>query len=355
MMKLKRLLPCREGSSIHLVNVDVREEYANAFRTESYHEFWTRVVALGKRKSTTYKSLVSSTADRLPSYRLFAEHLLDPDQPTVIRILNLSRINNHPAHHALLSDYFLETADASFLCGRLLKDIDRIRVRYRSLKTTIDTLETVLFSSVNHLPYILAQLTEFSSSSNPFASSTSSSHQVHTLQAGCANLLKRLESSRDEARAKIRLINKIKSSSAIFLVAFTISVTTIATAHALALLVATPSLVAVSLELASFKKLVRLSAQLDAAAKGTYILNRDLDIISRLVARVNDELEHIRAVVGFWLQRREDRLQASTEVVRQLKQNHSSFSQQLDELEEHLYLCFMTINRVLQSAFAIGI
>ncbi|PPS04928.1 hypothetical protein GOBAR_AA15730 [Gossypium barbadense] len=101
----------------------------------------------------------------------------------------------------------------------------------------------------------------------------------------------------------------------------------------------------VSLELASTRRLARESAQLDAAAKGTYILNRDLDTISRLVARLNDELEDMCAMVKFWLAGGEDRLQASGEVARQLKKNDANFTQQLDELEEHLYLCFMTINR----------
>lgn len=115
--------------------------------------------------------------------------------------------------------------------------------------------------------------------------------------------------------------------------------------HALVTLVATPSLIVASLELASSKKFLRLSAQLDGAAKGTYILNRDLDTIAQLAARLNDELEHMRSTVVFWTERGEDRLQAVEEVASRLKKNESSFRQQVDELEEHLYLCFMTINR----------
>ncbi|GFZ01127.1 transmembrane protein, putative [Actinidia rufa] len=266
----------------------------------------------------------STSADRLPSYRLFAEHLLDPDQPTVTRILALAR--NHPENHTLLSDYFLETANASLLCSLLLKDIDHTRVKYRSLKSTIDALETAQLSPINHLPVILTRLTEFSNSSNPFIYTASSPHRYQAVQAGCTGLLKRLESSRDKARAKLQRI-------------------TIITTHALALLVASPALIVGSLELASSRKLVRFSAQLNAAAKGNYILNRDLDTISRLVARVNDELEHMRAMVRFLLERGEERIQVSWEVARQLKKTNSSFSQQLDELEEHLYLCFMNINR----------
>ncbi|XP_044468364.1 UPF0496 protein At3g49070 isoform X3 [Mangifera indica] len=183
--------------------LDVCEEYAHAFRTESYNEFWTRVLALsnGNIESTT-------AAARLSSYRLFAEQLLDPDQPNV-----------------------------------------------------------------------------------------------------------------------------------------TLSLTVIVASHALALLITAPGLIAASIQLPSARRLARVSTQLDVAAKGTYILNRDFDTISRLVARLNDEQEYMCSMVKFWLEKGEARLQATGEVARQLKKNDASFSQQLDDLEEHLYLCFMTINR----------
>ncbi|KAM1020841.1 hypothetical protein ACFX15_041260 [Malus domestica] len=64
------------------------------------------------------------------------------------------------------------------------------------------------------------------------------------------------------------------------------------------------------------------------------------------MARLNDELEHMRRMVKFWVERgEEDWSQAGGELARQLKKNDCSFRRQLDELEEHLYLCFMTINR----------
>lgn len=311
--------------------VDVREEYANAFRTESYLDFWTRVIALSHANSTT------STANRLPSYRLFVEYLLDPDQPTATRVLALSRIR--PVYKSLLFDYFSQTANASLLCGLLLKDIDRTRVVHRSIKATLQSLS---LHATNFSPVMSTTLSDFV---NPFVSTASSPTRVRAVRASCSGLLKQLESSRDRTRAKLRLATGLKSGSAIFLVALTASLTVIVATHAIALLVATPGLIAASLELASVRSLARVTAQLDAAAKGTYILNRDMDTISRLVARLNDELEHMRAMVKFWAERKEDRLEASGEVARQLKKNDCSFSQQLDELEEHLYLCFMTVNR----------
>ncbi|XP_062120356.1 UPF0496 protein At3g49070 isoform X2 [Humulus lupulus] len=335
---IRKFIPCSANTSPnHSIDIDVREEYANAFRTESYIDFWTRVIAISNADYATAIPAESTSSARLPSYRLFMEHLLDPDQPTVTHIL--SSAHNRPKIHALLSEYFTQTANASILCGILLNDIEKTRGKYRYLKTSIQSV-----GGGSHT--ISNQLTEFSCSINPFTSPISSPSRVRIVQTGCSGLLHRLEVSRDKARAKLQLINKLKHGSAVVLVALMASLSVIVVTHALSLVVAIPSLISASIELASSRKLARMTAQLDAAAKGTYILNRDLDIISRLVARLNDELEHLRGVVQFWIKRGgQDWLKVSSEVAHQLKKNESSINEQLDELEEHLYLCFMTINR----------
>ncbi|XP_057950858.1 UPF0496 protein At3g49070 [Malania oleifera] len=324
--------------------VDVREEYANAFRTQSYDEFWTRVLALTHKDVVTCNPIGSTTSARLPSYRLFMEHLLDPDQSTITRILNLTT-SDLVINHSLLSDYFSETANASLLCTFLLKNIDQTRVKYRALRKFLESLEISSLPVDHHPPEILTRLTELTNSFNPFVASALSSCRFRVVQVNCSGLLKRLETTRDHARAKLQLVNRIRHGSAIFLVMLTATLATIMVFHALAAMVAAPSLIAASFDPTPTKKLTKALAQLDAAAKGTYILNRDLDTISRHLARLNDELEHVREMIGFWLERGEDRLQPFGEVARQFKKNDSSFSQQLDELEEHLYLCLMTINR----------
>ncbi|XWS50480.1 hypothetical protein CRYUN_Cryun12cG0091000 [Craigia yunnanensis] len=345
--RIRKFLSCpasAANSTIIPNSVDVREEYAKAFRTESYNQFWTRVVAVSHvGPATCISPMDSTTAARLSSYRLFAEHLLDPDQLSVTRILTL--IQNQPTTHALLFDYFSQTANASLLCGLLLKDIDQTRAKYRSFRTSIQALEIAHFSTENQFSGILTRLIKFSNYPNPFTSTAPSSSRVRVIQASCCELLKRLESGRDKVRAKLHLISSLQHGSGIFLVALTASLTIIVASHALALFVAVPGLIAVSLELASTRRLARQSAQLDTATKGTYILNRDLDTISRLVARLNDELEDLSTMVKFWVERGEDGVQASGEVARQLKKNDANFTQQLDDLEEHLYLCLMTINR----------
>lgn len=323
--------------------LNLRDEYAKAFRTESYHDFWTHVLALNKGHLTTHRSLGSTTAARLPSYRLFVEHLLDPDQPTVKRILSTTR--THPKISSLLSDYFSTTSDASHLCGFLLKDIDHMRRKYKSLKDPFDgSSKNGSCPMINNLPVVVTRVTLFSKS-NPFCSTAPSMNRFQAVQNSCSGLLKQLESRRDKTQSKIRRLKRLKCGSTVFLVAVTASLAVIVVTHAFVILVAAPGVMAASLELISIEKLTQWSAQLDAAAKGAYILIRDLDTISRLVARLNNELERVDALMQLWVEKGDDRLQANEEVASQLKRNNQSFIQQLDELEEHLYLCFLTINR----------
>ncbi|PWA50733.1 hypothetical protein CTI12_AA470210 [Artemisia annua] len=350
-MKFKLSMPTIKISSCNAakqtpsrsLEIDVREEYANAFRTQSYVNFWTRVLDQTHKGSTINQTVSPVAAARLLSYRLFAENLLDPDQPTVTQILALAK--HQPENHTLLSDYFSETANASIVCGSLLENLNHLRSKYRSLKTVLKSMETTKASVVNHCPIISARLADFSSSFTPFMVPISSPNGVQGVQVACFNLLKRLELGRDKAQTKLKKIKKIKYGSAITLVVITVSLTVIIVTHALALLVAGPGILVASMELGSSHKLAKLYAQLDVAAKGTYIINRDLDTISRLVTRLNHELEYMQATTKFWLKRGHNRSRSVEEFGRQLKKNDSSFCEQLDELEEHLYLCFMTINR----------
>jgi hypothetical protein len=302
--------------------VDVPEEYANAFRTESYIEFWTRVVAYSNGEYRSRLSRETTTSTRLPSYRLFAEHFLDPDQPTVNQILTQTKLQ--PEINSLLSDYFSHTANASLLCSQLLKDIDGVRIKYKSLKTI----------------QLVATIKE---GSNQISSSMIATNLIELSLCQCSELQKQLELSRDNLRAKLQMVTILKHCSTCAIVVVTTSLVVLVVSHGFALLMAMPGLTLMNLH--SKRKLTNATTQLDAAAKGTYILNKDLETTSRLVARLNDEMEHIRKMVKFWLERKEDKIQADGEVLRLLNKNQCNFSDQLDELEEHLYLCFMTINR----------
>ncbi|KAB1203252.1 UPF0496 protein 3 [Morella rubra] len=66
--------------------------------------------------------------------------------------------------------------------------------------------------------------------------------------------------------------------------------------------------------------------------------------MSRLVARLQDEVEHKKAMIQFCLERREDKL--SLQVEEEInKSDVIGFRKQVQELEEHVYLCLVTISR----------
>ncbi|KAG0448108.1 hypothetical protein HPP92_028005 [Vanilla planifolia] len=73
---------------------------------------------------------------------------------------------------------------------------------------------------------------------------------------------------------------------------------------------------------------------MDATARGT------------LVARVGDEVEHTTGLLSLCREGEgEVGRRMEVEMARQIWRNDEGFRQQLDELEEHLYLCFFTINK----------
>ncbi|KAG1359449.1 putative UPF0496 protein 2 [Cocos nucifera] len=89
--------------------------------------------------------------------------------------------------------------------------------------------------------------------------------------------------------------------------------------------------------------LKRVGAQVDAAAKGAYIVGSDLDTVSRMVRRAHDEVEHGRDVARLVLRIRERQL--VREAAREVEGGEEELAEQLNELEEHIYLCLITINR----------
>lgn len=89
--------------------------------------------------------------------------------------------------------------------------------------------------------------------------------------------------------------------------------------------------------------LEKLGKQLEVAAKGVYILMNDFDTMSRLVRRLQDEVEHRRDIAELCV--RNGRYEVLKEVVKEFFKQESCFLEQLEELEQHIYLCFLTINR----------
>ncbi|KAH7853152.1 hypothetical protein Vadar_034013 [Vaccinium darrowii] len=79
------------------------------------------------------------------------------------------------------------------------------------------------------------------------------------------------------------------------------------------------------------------------AKKGIYILINDFDTMSRLVKRLEGEIEHFRVVSDVCV--RNGKLEVVKKVAGELGNDQKGFLEQLKELKKQIYLCFLNINR----------
>lgn len=84
--------------------------------------------------------------------------------------------------------------------------------------------------------------------------------------------------------------------------------------------------------------------QLDAAAKCAYVLSNDLGTIDALVSRLRAAVEGDKVLVRLGLERGNERYLVQ-EVIKQLWKNHQGILRQVEDLEEHIFLCFYNINK----------
>nr|GMD88709.1 UPF0496 protein At1g20180-like [Ipomoea batatas] len=265
---------------------NVNEEYLYAFRTKSYSDFFLKAQELVKEP---------------PSHAL-AEILLEPGQETITAILDSSKF---PDLKPLLSKFFEISAEASKFCTTLLGTINHLQSHYNFIQQALDDDR-----AVSELRIIL---------DNPF-SDLEKQISFTRIRNEYSTMLLRLKSKRKTVVTKMG-----------------------------------PAVLSIPLK--PLKKLtnmrflkrgiLRIGEQLDVAAKGTYIVNTDLETISRLVWRLQDEMEHNKAIIKLCLDKKEDRFSVKVVVLmKEMKKNSVGLGKQVEELQQHLYLCLVTINRL---------
>ncbi|XP_041021664.1 UPF0496 protein At1g20180 isoform X1 [Juglans microcarpa x Juglans regia] len=330
--------------------LSVNEEYMEAFRTKSYIEIWSKVQGqLGGTNNISNSSKLSSSPS-LPLYLHLSEYLLEPSQETLVEMIQGMNL------HYLLMNYFEASFEACKVCELLLQSIHQTRANYRKIKLGRSGHDHAdHYADKQYCQALLCELAAFAVSKNPL--SNISTMQFRDIHDGHMALFHRLTS-------KYRKIKRGASFHRIWKRACGISLCISHTAllilllilalHSMVGIVAAPTLLAFSLDSSTKKMkggcggfktrslLDRLGEQLDVAAKGVYILINDFDTISRMVKRLNDEVEHRKAVADMCV--RNGKCEILKEVVREFHIHESSFLDQLEELEEHIYLCFLTIN-----------
>ncbi|KAA8537486.1 hypothetical protein F0562_027094 [Nyssa sinensis] len=321
---------------------NVNEEYMEVFRTKSYIEMWSKVQGQLRRSSLDRLSSSSS----LPLNIHLSESLLEPQQETVIPILEGSNL------YHLLVKYFEASQEACFICELLLQSVHQTRNHYRKIKRVIKLAKRV-YDPADYTA-IFKELSSFASLKNPF--SVINAQEFHDIHDSHGFLLQRLTSKRRKVkrRAKFtRFCKKIGLGFVISYSALAIALLVLAL-HSVVGIVAAPGLIASCLfsvkrgrKLAKrglkTRKLERLGAQLEVAAKGVYILINDFDTMSRLVRRLHDEIEHRRELADMCV--RNGKSGVLKEVVGEFQIHESCFLEQLKELEDRIYLSLLTINK----------
>ncbi|KDP36884.1 hypothetical protein JCGZ_08175 [Jatropha curcas] len=332
--------------------LNVNEEYREAFRTKSYVEMWSKIQGQLKRINVDGIDGLSPSSS-LPFYVHLSEYLSEPEKQQTLADL----IQRFKFHHSLI-DYFEASLEACNLCDLLLRSIHQTRVNYRRIERVIKLSNRMQDSAdytdkVNGV--IFRELTAYTLLRNPLSFVSQLEFQdVHDNNMG---LLHKLTSEQRKITRKVKVKRICKKVGGYCLLishtALLIALLVIAL-HGIVGIVAAPGLMGCSLYF--FRKkikfingglktglLEKLSAQLDLAAKGTYILVNDFDTMSRLVMSLHDELEHKKALADMCVRSKNTEL--LKKVVKEFYMHDSCYQEQLDELEEHVYLCFHTINR----------
>ncbi|KAL4278621.1 hypothetical protein GQ457_03G037920 [Hibiscus cannabinus] len=255
--------------------------------------------------------------------------------------------------HHLLLDYFEAGLEGSNFCESLLRSIHQTRVHYQKITSVIMISKRIQDVYDEQCSVIIhEELAAFAVLKNPFA--IFSPELFRVIHEANQDLFHKLTSAREKLKrqAKFRRISK-KIGSLLLVISHTTCIIALLMLafHSLIGMIAAPGLAACLFGTRKTKK-SRSSCNhqqelktglLDSSAKGIYILINDFDTISRLVWRVQDEIEHRKAIADKCI--KNGKVEVLKEVVRELRLHDSIFMEQLKELEEHTKLCFHTINR----------
>jgi len=332
---------------------NVNEEYLEAFRTKSYIEICNKAQGQFEKTISTKRLSIScstSPPPPLPPIRInLTEYLLEPRQEI---ITNMTQ--NFKVHH-LLVDYFKASLEACRCCDTILEGINSTRISYTRTTRVVKLSKRVLNEQTKKDIY--RELASFPSKLQNNPLSVISTMQFHDIHNRYMELLQRLTSKRRKIQRRSTLISVCKKVGGIALVtshAAILIALLVVSFHSVVGLVAAPSIVGglVGLFIKRIKNRIktrtnceRLCEQLDAAAKGVFILINDLDTMSRMVKRLNDEVEHRKMVAEVFVKNVGSKCEILKQVMSEFSDQESSFLDQLEELEEHVYLCFLTVNK----------
>lgn len=335
----------RRSRSVSGPTINLSQEYTLAIQTTSYNEIWAKihVTVDGQRVDGG-----DDADDEDEEDRSTLAGVLRPDDAAVARAL---RDAPDTELTRLAADYLRSTHHASLLCLSLRRALRRARALYGPIADVLALIPHARPLAAPHCDCAFDAFLLFDGTPNPFLPPTSDFQNMHRSFAGLKN---HLDHRLLKARRRRRLLRCATRGSGVCLVACAtaaaITGLVIATHAITALLAAAPACAASRGSCccsppAWMKRLQQHMDRLDAAARGAYVLNNDVDTIERLVGRLHATVESDKVLVQLGLERGRAQHHTIEEVVRQLRKNHPSLLRQLADLEEHICLYFAAVNR----------
>ncbi|KAK2665983.1 hypothetical protein Ddye_004557 [Dipteronia dyeriana] len=318
--------------------VNLTWRYAQTVHTNSFKDMWTMINEPNDDQNQDPGQIEHINGDEDP-HQLHLSQVLQPNRECVKEALQHAKSNTLTR---LVSDYFDHSESTTKLCLLLHQSIYRVRVLYAPLQELLE-----IFPLDNHsitqseCDKAFEVLLQFDNDDNPFP--CSNSHNFQRMRGSFSELDRNLRKS----RSRVHLFRRATSGAALCVigtaVAVTIAAAVVAT-HALIAVVAAPFSTAFLPRDLTKKERADVE-QLDAAAIGTFVLNYELETIDRLVAGLYTDIEGDKQLVKLALERGEDTY-CINEVLKRLRKNQQKFTDKLKDLDEHICLCFNSVNKM---------
>ncbi|OAY37108.1 UPF0496 protein At3g19330 [Manihot esculenta] len=331
------------SSTLQSPTVNLTREYTLAVESNSYNEIWSKIQISSPQEFDGEQIEFHSNNDDEAARQLLLAQVLHPNRECVEEALRDAVPNTLTR---LVSNYFDHSENTTHLCLRLHRSVYRARALYDPFLKLLDVLpqdsDCLTESQCNYAYEIFL---EFDRCDNPFP--CPDSHNFQDIRHSFSQLRQQLDDRLRKSRSRVSLVRRATAASALCIIGSAVTVTFAAVAiatHSLIAIVACPFCTVLNLPRKLTKKELEHVKQLDAAARGTYVLNNDLDTIDRLVARLHDSVECDKHLIQLGLERGNGKHPIS-EVLKHLQKNHLNFIDQLKDLEEHICLCFNAVNK----------
>ncbi|XP_062184781.1 UPF0496 protein At3g19330-like [Phragmites australis] len=346
----------RGSSPMSTATINLSREYTLAIHTTSYHEIWAKIHVDGDVRhreggggggSGGSGSGSGSGEEEEEADRVTLAGVLRPEDAVVERALGDAPDTELTR---LAADYLRSTHHASLLCLSLHRALRRARALYGPITDLLALIPHAPQLATPHCDCAFDAFLLFDQMPNPFPAPAAG---FQGMRRSFVGLKTHLDLRLLRVRRRHQLLLCATRGSGICLIACVTSAAiagiVLATHAITAFLAAAPACATSRASCcpmaAPMKRLEKRMDRLDAMARGTYVLNNDVDTVERLVGRLHATVESDKMLVRLGLERGRGQHHTIEEVVRQLRKNHPSLLRQLADLEEHICLYFAAVNR----------